>query len=180
VIDQWHNQSATSHEATVDLDSGTHSVRMEYFDSGWEAQAKLSWDTTIDQPELYRADYWNMPGTSTAPPMPTRAPDVTRQEVAVDHDWALGSPDPAIAVDHFAARWTRTMTVSAGTYQFTVTADDGVRLLVDGVAVIDKWVDQSATPWTASLALTGGPHTVILEYYENTWDAVARLTIGPG
>jgi len=27
------------------------------------------------------------------------------------------------------------------------------------------------------VALDGGPHAVVLDYYENTWDAVARLEI---
>ena len=37
------------------------------------------------------------------------------------------------------------MSFAAGTYAFTVTADDGVRLFVDGMLVIDRWVDQGAT-----------------------------------
>ena len=59
----------------------------------------------------------------------------------------------------------------------TVTADDGVRLFVDGTLLIDRWVNQSATTYTASVALSSGPHTVVMEYYENAWDAVARLSV---
>jgi hypothetical protein len=177
VIDEWHNQSSTVHETTVDLDSGSHTIRMEYFDSGWTAQAKLSWDTTPDQPSLYRAEYWNTPGTGASPPMPTRPADVVRDEVAVAHDWALTSPDPAISVDHFVARWTRSMTVASGDYVFSVTADDGVRVLVDGVPLIDKWMDHSAATWNATTVLAAGQHTVAMEYYEDTWDAVAKLSI---
>jgi hypothetical protein len=178
VIDQWHDQSATAVDATVDLDSGVHTIRMEYFDSGWEAQARLSWDT-VDQPELYKAEYWNTPDMGASPPMPTRAADVTRQETTVDHTWYLTSPDPAISADHFIAQWTRTISVPAGSYQFAVAADDGVRLFVDGVPVIDKWIDQSATTWTAVRNLSSGEHTVVIQYYEDTWDAVAKFSISP-
>ena len=69
------------------------------------------------------------------------------------------------------------MTFEAGTYAFTVTADDGVRLFGDGQLVIDRWVDQSVSTYTVSLALTAGQHTVVMEYYENAWDAVAKLSV---
>ena len=36
------------------------------------------------------------------------------------------------------------MSFAPGDYEFAVTADDGVRLFVDGVLVIDKWIDQGA------------------------------------
>ena len=48
------------------------------------------------------------------------------------------------------------MSFAPGDYEFAVTADDGVRLYVDGVRVIDKWIDQGRRPtrdrcpWTAA------------------------------
>jgi hypothetical protein len=102
---------------------------------------------------------------------------VSRNESAVDHNWGLASPAPGIASDHFVARWTRVTSFEAGTYVFTVTADDGVRLFVDGKLVIDRWVDQSATTYTTNLALASGQHTVVMEYYENGWDATAHVRV---
>jgi PKD repeat protein len=177
VIDQWHDQSATVHDAIVDLASGDHTIRMEYFDSGWDALAKLTWDTTPDQPTTWLAEYWNTPGASAAPAMPAGPPDVSRPESAIDHDWWQASPAPGIASDHFVARWTRVMALAAGTYAFTVAADDGVRLFVDGQRVIDRWVDQGATTYSANVALGSGSHTVVMEYYENAWDATAHLSV---
>jgi hypothetical protein len=138
----------------------------------------LTWDTTVDPPpSMWLAEYWNTPGATAAPAMPTGPADVSRQEGAIDHDWWLGSPAPGIASDHFVARWTRAMTLGAGTYAFTVTADDGVRLFVDGTLVIDRWVDQGATTYTANVSLAGGSHTVVMQYYENAWDATAHLSV---
>jgi type IV pilus assembly protein PilY1 len=67
--------------------------------------------------------------------------------------------------------------MTAGTYTFTVRADDGLRLYVDGKLVLDKWIDQSATTYTVNVPLTAGTHTVVMQYYENTWDATAHLSI---
>jgi hypothetical protein len=50
-----------------------------------------------------------------------------------------------------------------------------VRLTVDGVRVIDRWIDQSPTTYRTTLDLDGGPHHVTMEYYENGGGAVAKL-----
>ena len=46
---------------------------------------------------------------------------------------------------NFSVRWVKTQNVSAGIHTFTATADDGVRVYLDGTLVIDQWRDQSAT-----------------------------------
>jgi hypothetical protein len=47
---------------------------------------------------------------------------------------------------------------------------------VDDRLVIDKWINQSATSYSADLALSAGNHNVKMEYYENTEVATAKLT----
>ena len=89
------------------------------------------------------AHYWNAPPGVNA--IPGTSPELAREEEAIDHDWDEGSPGPGIATNRFVARWSRTMTFAPGDYEFAVTADDGVRLYVDGVAVIDRWIDQGPT-----------------------------------
>jgi hypothetical protein len=177
VIDHWADQGATTYTANVPLSAGTHTVVMQYYENAWDATAKLSWAATTAPPTTWLAEYWNTPGATSAPPFPTGAPVVSRQETAVDHDWWQASPAPGINADHFVARWTRSMALTAGTYTFTVRADDGVRLYVDGKLVIDHWVDQSATTYTANVPLSAGTHTVVMQYYENAWDATAHLTV---
>ena len=60
-------------------------------------------------------------------------------------------------------------------YRFTTITDDGVRLKIDGATVIDKWLNQPATSYSVDRTLAAGNHTVIMEYYENTGAAVAKL-----
>jgi murein DD-endopeptidase MepM/ murein hydrolase activator NlpD len=97
---------------------------------------------------------------------------------ALNFDWGPGSPDSScgIGADNFSARFTRTVSFSAGTYRFSVTGDDGVRLYVDGVLKLDKWFDQGATTYTVDVPLSAGNHTLKLEYYENGGYAVAKLS----
>jgi hypothetical protein len=43
VIDAWRDQSPTTYRATKTLTAGTHEVVVEYYDSGWDAVAQVSW-----------------------------------------------------------------------------------------------------------------------------------------
>ena len=61
---------------------------------------------------------------------------------------------PSVGADTFSGRFTKTVTLEAGTYEFTTTSDDGVRVFVDGIPVIDKWVNQAPTTLTGT-ALSG-------------------------
>ena len=108
--------------------------------------------------------------------MPGTAPDLARDESAIDHSWGEGSPGASILPDRFIARWTRTIKPAPGDYEFAVTADDGVRLYVDGVRVIDKWIDQGPTTYRTTVPLDGGLHKIVMEYYENGGGATARLS----
>ena len=73
----------------------------------------------------------------------------------------------------------KTQNFTAGSHRFTVTADDGVRVYLDGTLVIDQWKDQPPTTYTASRLVTAGTHELMVEYYEHTEDAVVRLAISP-
>ena len=67
------------------------------------------------------------------------------------------------------------MILPAGPYRFTVTADDGVRLFIDGKRVLDEWRDQSPTEFTRELFLTEGSHRIMLEFYDRAGGATANL-----
>ncbi|MEW5956895.1 MAG: PA14 domain-containing protein [Chloroflexota bacterium] len=117
----------------------------------------------------WQVTYWN--NTSLSGPPVAQFADTT-----LDHNWGTGSPAAGVNVDQFSARWLRYIDVPPGTYQITVTADDGVRLWVDDQLLIDQWRDQAATPYTAQTYLGPGHHLIRLEYYENLGEAVIRIS----
>jgi hypothetical protein len=172
VIDKWIPQSRTTYSAIRQLTQGTHEVVIEYFEAGGDAVAKFAYERTTDPPpppEPFAAEYFD---NSTL----SGEPVVTRSDDAVDFDWGEGSPHFAVPFNLFSARWTRTKTYAAGIYRFSVTGDDGIRVLVDGTQVIDGWFYQAPTTYTADVPLSEGPHTVVIEYFEHTGGAVARFS----
>jgi PKD repeat protein len=103
---------------------------------------------------------------------------LTRTDVTVDFDWGSGSPAPAIGANTFSVRWTgHILPAYTETYTFYTFSDDGIRLWVDDVLVIDHWTDHGPTEASGEIALTAGAlHSIRLEYYENGGGAVARLS----
>jgi glucose/arabinose dehydrogenase len=171
VIDKWVAQSATSWQAEVTLTAGDHDVRMEYFEGSATAVAKLVWEP-VGAAINWLGEYFN---NATL----TGSPTLTRDDTAIDFNWGSGSPHPSLPTNNFSVRWTRTIASDEGRYRFTTTTDDGVRLWVDDVLLIDKWVSQSATSWQAEVTLTAGDHDVRMEYFEGSGSAVAKLVLEP-
>ncbi|MDL1897669.1 hypothetical protein FBQ82_15515 [Anaerolineae bacterium CFX7] len=101
----------------------------------------------------------------------------TNSYATLDFDWGLDSPASIVPSDDFSARWITTRAFAAGYYTITATADDGIRVYVDGSIVIDAWQDQSATTFASTVYLDSGNHTVKVEYYEHTLAAVAAVEI---
>lgn len=103
------------------------------------------------------------------------APSVTRNDKAIAFNWGLGWPHPKIAADHFSVRWTRTVNLSEGVYRFSLNMDDGARLWVDNVLVVDQWHTASGQTYVVDVPLGAGNHVVRLEYFEETGNAFVFL-----
>src|SRR6266498_3813313 len=113
--------------------------------------------------------------TIADPMIPGATPILVREDAKIDFDWGANSPDSSIPTDNFSVRWSRTLTLAAGSYRFTTDTDDGVRLKIDGVTVLDHFVAQAPTTWQADVTLAAGEHAIVMEYFEGSGDASARL-----
>lgn len=102
----------------------------------------------------------------------------SRIDPTVDFDWHGGSPNlEFLGEDFWLVRWEGYVeTLFPGIYNFHVFADDGVRLWVAGVPVIDQWVPQAPTEATGSINLLGSTlYPIRLEYFEEGGGAVCKL-----
>jgi len=103
-------------------------------------------------------------------------PVVERTDADINFNWGYGSPAPAVLADNFSARWTRTFNMSGGTYRITARVDDGVRVYVDGVLVIDAWQVQAVTTYVQDVVIPAGNHTFTVEFFEAEGLAEVHIT----
>ena len=105
------------------------------------------------------------------------SPQLQQVDPTVNFNWGTNAPAAAVGADTFSVRWTSKVEPRySQTYTFYTRSDDGVRLWVNGVLLVDKWVNQSSVEWSGVLALTAGQvYDIQLDYYENTSSAVAQL-----
>jgi hypothetical protein len=102
-------------------------------------------------------------------------PAYTNCTTSINYNWGSGGPGNGIGTDLFSVRWTGSFNFNAGSYTFTATADDGIRVWVDGNQVFNAWQDQSPTTYQVTINLSAGTHVIKVEYYENGGGAVAQV-----
>ena len=174
VIDQWKDQATTTYTVSRAVAAGDHELKVEYYERCCAAVAKVSVTATglVCPVGQYQASYFpntTLSGTASG----------QRCEGAIDNAWGTtgGPTGVGVGTDNFSVRWTKTQNFTAGTYTFSATADDGVRVYLDGALVIDQWINQPPTTYTASRSVTAGNHEVKMEYYEALGGATAKLGI---
>jgi len=182
LVTNWTNHGNTTNSGTIALLAGQrYDIKMEYYDNIGGAVAKLLWSSTSEprgpvpttqlwpQVRGLRAEYFA--GTNFA----TRA--LTRTDPQVDFNWGQGGPDSLVGTNTFSTRWTGQITPRySETYTFSTVSDDGVRLWVNGAALVTNWTLHGVTTNTGTITLTAGKrYDVKMEYFDNTGGAVAKL-----
>src|SRR5271165_697059 len=102
-----------------------------------------------------------------------------RQDAQINFVWGMSGPYSGGPVFQFSARWQGNFNFNAGTYRFTVTADQGARLYIDGRLVLDRWTATPAGSNDITESLTAGTHLIEIDYYDG-WDvAYVQLSWAP-
>ena len=205
LINNWTDHgNTTDTSAQIALTAGqTYSIRLEFYENGGNALIRLRWQvpssgTFVAIPAgpsptlgagLYhcavteicssgtpsagvQGEYFNnmtLTGTAVG----------TRVDGPIDFQWLQAAPGVAgVNANQFSVRWNGRLRVTVtGNYQFQTRSDDGVRLWVNGIQLINQWNDHSATDHTSgNIYLEAGQaYTILLEFYENNVDAEIRL-----
>ncbi|TAK64338.1 MAG: hypothetical protein EPO22_05970, partial [Dehalococcoidia bacterium] len=108
------------------------------------------------------------------------APALERDEGDAIDEWYDGvtRPAPGVPARGFSVRWTRTAAFDAvWLYRFSVNADDGIRVLIDGQRIIDEWSDKSPTSYAAEMRIEAGEHELAVEYYHHYGTGQTQLAV---
>ena len=167
VIDQWHDTAPKTYSADRQLSAGTHTLQIDYYQNTGFAQVTF-WSERIDAEAAWTGHYYNNTGLGD-PVVKTASYN------SIDFDWGKNTPEAGVSADYFSARFTGTFHFVGGSYRFTATADDGIRVWVDDNLIIDQWHVTSARTYTVDVDVGEGEHNLKVEYFEEKTDAVCQL-----
>jgi len=162
IVDEWFDQQDAWTSADIYLTAGKHHFRVEYYEHIGAALAHV-----VIQPEgdglgtFWYAEYYANPDLEDEPGLIDVVP-------VIEFNWGSGSPGEWIPANWFSARFTRDVIFAAGTYQFIITTEGGVRLYIDDALILDRWYETDRTTHTANVSLTAARHRIRLEYMD-TW-----------
>lgn len=100
-----------------------------------------------------------------------------RIDARINFAWASGNAPMGVG-NLFSVRWTGFYKAVSTTNYFCTNSDDGVRVWINGVQIINNWTEHGPT-WdcSANVSLTvGTKYSVVMEYYENGGGSEAHLT----
>ena len=199
VISNFIDQRLTEVSGNFTMVAGQkYNITLEYYENKYEAINQLAWSSTSQAKEVIpQSQLYNVAATNPTPtPTPTPTPGggtglkgeyfdnkdftalkLTRTDPIVNFNWASGSPDPSIGADTFSVRWTGQVEARySENYTFYTSADDGIRLSINGQQVISNFIDQRLTEVSGNFTMVAGQkYNITLEYYENKYEAINQL-----
>ena len=101
----------------------------------------------------------------------------TRIEPMIDLSWNDEPPVPGLNPHDCSIRWTGILNApETGTYTFSAKVDDGIRVWVGGILVIDNWKLNDNGHFTGRVILREGtPYDLKVEYFNALIEGEVRL-----
>ena len=147
LINDWTDHGIVENRGSIALVAGRkYDLLMEYYDNGGGAFAKLLWSSAGTPKAVIPADHLFQPTTGLTgnyfAGITLTGPAHTRNDATVNFNWGNGFGDPNVGSDLFSVRWTGRITPPfSETYRFYANSDDGVRLWVNNILLVDNWTD---------------------------------------
>jgi PKD repeat protein len=103
-------------------------------------------------------------------------PVAVRDDERIDFDWGCQPPVPGVPPENFSVRWSISRDIPAGIYRVDVNVNDGVRLWVDDVLILDEWRTGPTRTLSAAVNLAAGTHNIRLEYFNAECPSLIQAT----
>ena len=144
---------------------------------------KLGGWIRTNEEAIYGSEQWIRSGEE-------REVTLERVDPQINFNWVRNSPGYPITEDHFTAQWTGYIQADhSEDYLFSAEVDDGMRMYIDDVLVLDMWGQQTGGTDSEAMRETAGPaatgkfrmekgrkYPVRIDYYETTHNARIHLS----
>jgi hypothetical protein len=112
--------------------------------------------------------YDSVPSGSTVDNIPTSGALGAGTFSSFDVDALQNQEDPG-DTDSFSIRYTGYIAIpTAGSYTFYTSSDDGSKLFIDGIQVVDNDGNHGTQERSGTITLTAGLHTIRVLFFENS------------
>jgi alpha-tubulin suppressor-like RCC1 family protein len=183
IINQWSPHGPTEHSGQVALSPGSrYDIRMEFYDQTGGATAKLSWSSPTQAKEVIPTSRLYPARTNGLLATYYDNPDFSELRLAqidpvVGSQWGTNSPGSGLDIDTFSVVWTGwVIAPTTESYTFHTLSDDGIRLWVNGLLLVNNWTDHTVTENSATISLQAGQaYDIRVEYYDNIGTSTAQL-----
>jgi uncharacterized protein YraI len=192
IIDEWTEGSFDSRPRTFTAPlNGVHTIAVDYFDATGNAAltVRITPQTgTASVPAVPIAsrlsvieNTWRAQYFSGASPggMPTYEEYVylppPTDGSKLNQNWGYAGPRGVANADFFSAIFEGKFYFEDGDYGFITQSDDGSRVLINGMPVIEKWRVGNDRATNNFARIQAGWHTIRVEYFEET--GLASITL---
>lgn len=161
------------------ISAGTSSVRAAFGGQTGQRTVTVGASQSVSEEGTgLLGEYYNWTGGGVPSPFVPGNKVGQRNDANIAFGWTTGN-NPMGVAEKFAVRWTGYYEAVSGTNRFCTYSDDGVRVWLNGVQIINNWTAHAAT-WncTASnVSLTAGQkYPLIVEFFEDGGDATMYFT----
>ena len=105
-------------------------------------------------------------------------PVAIQTEPTIGGNWAFGAPVASLPADHWSARWTQSFTLPEGRYRINITADDGVRVYLNGSLILNEWHGHIPQTYTVDFLGTNQPQAINVEFFDSILQAYLTFELG--
>ncbi|MCC5823988.1 MAG: right-handed parallel beta-helix repeat-containing protein [Planctomycetes bacterium] len=159
----------SAYQGVVRVGDWSRRIDGRLVDASWSVRA-WAWETD----PLADVDAWRAEAAGV------EAVELGHLDLPFGHGGPAGV-EPLLGVrarDRFGLLAEAQIALPAGRWRVRTLSDDGVRVFVDGVMVIERWDIHGPTEDAAEFEVTGdGPTRIGVEYFENAGYAVLRVGI---
>jgi uncharacterized protein YraI len=176
VIDDWREGTARSAAWQGNL-AGELPLRVDYVEYSGLAKLYFSYRQAPSSPAptpaplaqspsgAWIATYYGNP-TLSGPALLSRT-EQRGDPYPLNYEFSLGSAVPGVVPeDNWSARWQGRFYFEAGDYRFQARGNDGVRVYLDGIRIIDAWPNTQDTVSNVFYGLGAGEHEVTVDFYD--------------
>lgn len=186
VIDGWTG-GGVEKSGTLFLRAGLkYDLRIEYAEQTGNAYSQLRWSGPDVPKEIVPSNQLYAEGDGLFGSYYDNTNFTTlmaqRVDSIVNFNYGTNAPMPSMGVDSWSTRWQgRILAPATGAFTLWIRSDDGIRLWVNGVQLINAWTGGGAERSAVVNMTAGETYEIKLEYYENNQHARCELRWeGPG